>query len=255
MLDDPLFTRSGRGIVPTPRATALAPALGRALRDLEQAVLGSHFDPATTEREFTLAAADAGQLVKLPPIVALLATEMPRVRLRVVGIDTLLSSGGLAGTEVDATIGVGERGPGIHVQPLYEERTVLVARARHPRVGRGCRRPCWPALRHVDVHVAPGRGSRPLAASYAALGIARDVALVVPTFTAAAAIVAGTDYVASLPASMVDMLGPRLGMRPFATPLPPVAVTINLTWHERTHQDPALRALRDLIVRACRQKR
>src|SRR5215467_9171123 len=56
-LDDPLLIRSGRGVVPTPRATALAPALARALRDLDQAVHGEGFDPATTDRELTLAIA------------------------------------------------------------------------------------------------------------------------------------------------------------------------------------------------------
>jgi hypothetical protein len=49
---------------------------------------------------------------------------------------------------------------------------------------------------------------------------------VVPTFTAAAAVVAATDHVASLPTSLVDVLGGRLG------------------------HDPALRAFRALLVRA-----
>jgi DNA-binding transcriptional LysR family regulator len=251
-LDDPLISRSGRGIVPTPRAAALAPALARALRDLEQTVLGGAFDPATTERELTLAVADAGQVVKLPPIVAQLALDMPRVRLRVISIDTLFSLGGLASTEVDVAIGVGEKHPGVHVQPLYEERTVVVARAGHPRARRKLTKAALAGLRHVDVHVAPGRGSKALAASYAALGVARDVAVVVPTFAAAAAVVAATDYVASIPASFADLLGPRVGIRRVATPLPPVAVTINLLWHERTHHDPALRALRDLIQRVAK---
>jgi len=250
-LDDPLISRSGRGIVPTPRAAALAPGLARALRDLEQTVLGGDFDPATAERELTLAVADAGQVVSLPPIVARLAVAMPRVRLRVVSIDTLFSLGGLASTEVDVAIGVGERGPGIHVQPLYDERTVLVARAGHPRARarRKLTKAALAALRHVDIHVAPGRGSKALAAAYAALGVVRDVAIVVPTFAAAAAVVAATDHVAWLPATFVDLLGPRLGLRRIATPLPPVAVTINLLWHERTHHDPAQRALRELILR------
>jgi len=248
-LDDPLVTRSGRGIVPTPRAAALAPLLARALRDLEQAVHGSGFDPATTDRTFTLAVADAGQLVSLPPVVALLAVEMPRARLRVVGIDTLLSSGGLAGTEVDVVIGVGERGPGIHVQPLYEETLVMVARAAHPRAGSKLSKAGLAALQHVDVEVAPGRGSRPLASSYAKLGVARDICVVVPTFTAAAAVVAATDHVASLPASVVEVLGPRLGLRRLATPLPPLTFTINLLWHDRTHEDAALRAFRGLLAR------
>ena len=83
----------------------------------------------------------------------------------------------------------------------------------------------------------------------------RDIAVVVPTFTAAAAVVAGTDLVASLPASLVDVLGPRLALRRVATPLAPVTTTINLLWHERTHQDPALRAFRDLVARRRARRR
>src|SRR5262249_50047569 len=99
-LDDPLLVRSGRGVVPTPRAAALAPALGRALRELDQAIHGDRFDVGTTEREFTLAIADAGQVVKLPRMVAVFGERMPRARLRVLSIDTLFATGGLAGTEI-----------------------------------------------------------------------------------------------------------------------------------------------------------
>ena len=249
-LEDPLIIRSGRGIVPTPRAAALAPALARALRALEQAVHGDEVDPATTDREFTLAIADAGQVVKLPSVVAALGAEMPRARLRVLSIDTLYALGGLAGTEIDVAVGAGEKGPNIHVLPLFDERIVLVARVAHPRIRKRVTKSELGALRHVEVQVAPGRGSRPLAATYASLGLPRDIAVVVPTFTAAAAVVAATDHVASLPASLVDVLGERLGLRQVATPLPPVKTAINLLWHERTHQDPLLRAFRALLVRA-----
>jgi DNA-binding transcriptional LysR family regulator len=249
-LDDPLLIRSGRGVVPTPRAAALAPALARALADLDRAVHGDRFDPRTTDRELTLAIADVGQVVQLPQIVAALAARMPRARLRVLSIDTLFASGGLAGAEIDAAIGVGEKGPGIHAQPLYEERIVLVARAGHPAARSRVGSARLGALRHVEVQVAPGRGSRPVAASYAALGVARDIAVVVPTFAAAAAVAASTDLVASLPDSLVNVLGPRLALRRVATPLAPIGTTINLLWHERTHQDPVLRAFRDLITGA-----
>lgn len=249
-LEDPLLVRSGRGVVPTPRAAALAPALAYALRDLEQAVLGQSFDPATTDRELTLAIADVIQIVKLPRIVAALAAKMPRAHLRVLSIDTLFASGGLAGPDIDVVIGAGEKGPGTRAQPLYEEQIVLVARAGHSAVGTRVTKPRLAALRHVDVQVAPGRGNQSLSARYAAAGVVRDVAVVVPTFTAAAAIVADTDLVASLPASLLGVLGPRLALRRIATPLPPVAMTVNLLWHERTHQDPAARAFRDLLFEA-----
>ena len=249
-LEDPLLIRSGRGVVPTPRAAALGPALARALRDLDQAIHGDGFDPGTTDREFSLAVSDVGQIVKLPPIVAAFAAKMPRARLRVVSIDTLFAAGGLAGTEIDVAIGAGEKRPGVHAETLYQEQIVLVARAGHPTIRSRVIQTQLAALRHVEVQVAPGHGNRQLAARYAALGVARNIAVFVPTFTAAAAIVASTDLVASLPASILNVLGPRLALRRVATPLAPVETTINLLWHERTHQDPALRAFRDLLVRS-----
>jgi DNA-binding transcriptional LysR family regulator len=250
-LDDPLVARSGRGIVPTPRATELAPKLARALRDLDQAVSGRAFDPASTTRQFTVAIADSGQLVRLPRLALLLDKEMPRTRLRVVGIDTLLSSGGLGGTEVDVVVGaLPEQAPGVHMAPLYEEHAVLVARRNHPRVGGRISKTDLAALRHVDVQVAPGRGYRDLPARYARLGIERDVALVVPSFTTAAAVVAATDFVATLPASVVEVLGQRLGIRAVASPVRRLTVEIKLAWHERTEHDPAMRAFRDVVTRA-----
>ncbi len=251
VLDDPLVARSGRGIVPTPRAAELAPSLARALQDLDQAIHGVAFDPSSTTREYTLAIADSGQLVRLPRIASLLNEEMPRARLRVVGIDTLLSSGGLGGTEVDVAIAaLAESAPGVHTTPLYEEHTVLVVRRDHPRVGARISKADLASLRHVDVHVAPGRGYRDLPASYARLGIAREVALVVPSFTAAAAIVAATDLVATLPASLVEVLGERVGIRAVVAPVRGLTIELDLAWHERTEHDPAMRAFRDLITRA-----
>ena len=251
VIGDPLVARSGRGIVPTPRALELAPALARALGALDEAVRGSAFDPASTTRELTLAIADAGQLVRLPRLAAVLDRAMPRARLRVVGIDTLLSSGGLGSPDVDVAIAaLPEAPPGVHTRPLYREQTVLAARRSHPRAGARVARAHLGSLRHVEVQVAPGRGYRDLAASYARAGIAREVALVVPSFTAAAAIVGATDLVATLPASLVEVLGKPLGIRAVASPVRGPVVQILLAWHERTEHDPALRAFRELVMRA-----
>jgi len=247
-LKDPLVIKSGRGIVPTPRAAALAPELARALEDLDRAVHGDAFDPTTTTRQFTLAIADAGQVVQVPRIAFDLARAMPRARLRVVGIDTLLSTGGLAGTEVDLALAAlpGDP-PGVHMVAVYKEKTVLVARRKHPLAGNTVSKRELGALRHVDVEIAPGRGYRELASTYARLGIEREVALTVPTFTAAAAIVASTDFVATLPESFVARLGETFGVRKLAQSAPHLVVPIKLAWHERTEHDPLMRVFREVV--------
>jgi DNA-binding transcriptional LysR family regulator len=255
-LNDPLVIKSGRGIVPTPRAAALAPALGRALEDLEHAIHGDAFDPASTTGRFTLAIADAGQIVQVPQLASDFARAMPRARLRVVGIDTLLSSGGLAGTEVDLAIAaLPNTTRGIHTTPLYEEHSVLVARRSHPLARGPVPKRQLGALRHVDVQVAPGQGYRELASTYARLGIERDVALVVPSFMAAAAVVAGTDFVATLPESLVQRFGESFGLRVLTPSAPRVSVAVNLAWHERTEHDAAMRAFRMLVTNAIKKSR
>lgn len=255
-LGDPLVIRSARGVVPTPRAIALGPALTRALRDIDRAIYGDEFDPASTTGQFTLAIADAGQMVQVPQLASLFAKELPRATLRVVGVDTLLSSGGLAGTEVDvALVAMEEKPPGVHLQPLYEEHSVLVARSSHALAGGVVTKRRLGSLRHVDVHVAPGRGYRELASTYARLGIRRDVALVVPSFAAAAAIVADTDFVATLPESFIERLGEALGVNVLTSSAPRVSVSVKLAWHERTDHAPAMKVFRDLVTHSVRVSR
>jgi DNA-binding transcriptional LysR family regulator len=250
-LGDPLVIRRGRGIVPTPRAQSLAPLLASALRALEGSVAAETFDPATTTRSFTVALSDAGQIARLPAAVSLLGREMPHATLRVVGIDTYLSWGGVASTELDAAVvGTVDNSAGVRTLPLYREESVLVARRGH-RLARGAvTRAQLARLRHVEVHVAPGHGYRDLAAGYRQQGIRREVAAIVPSFIAAAAVIAATDLVGTLPASLVEVIGPRLGVRALGGPAPTVTTQINLLWHERTLADRATGAFRDVLVKA-----
>jgi DNA-binding transcriptional LysR family regulator len=249
-LGDPLLVRRGRGVVPTPRANELAPIVARALRDLEAAVQGGNFAAATTTRTFTLAIADVGQIVRLPHIAARLASEMPHARLRVVSIDSLVSLGGVAGPEVDVAIGIAETVPGVHADSLFDEPSTLVARARHPAIKSRSRR-TLPSLRHVAVEMVPGKGFRdPVAVAYARASVTREVAMTVPTFSAAAAVVAATDYVATLPCSLLEVLGPRMDLRALAVAAPAHTLRMQLWWHERTHSDAALIAFRALVRRA-----
>jgi DNA-binding transcriptional LysR family regulator len=254
-LGDPLVIRSGRGVVPTPRAATLVPSLSRALRDIDLAIHGPAFAPASSTAQFTLAIADAGQIVQVPRLASEFAKIMPRARLRVVGIDTLLSSGGLAGTEVDVAIAAMDPAPGVHLQPLYEEDSVLVARRGHELAGGVVSKRRLESLRHIDVQVAPGIGYRQLAPTYARLDIRRDVALVVPSFVAAAAIVAETDFVATLPKSFVLRFAQTFRIRELTPSAPRVSVVVKLAWHERTEHDAAMRAFREVVAASVQASR
>jgi DNA-binding transcriptional LysR family regulator len=250
-LGDPLVTRKGRGIVPTPRALALAPSIARGLRELESGLSEAPFEPARCTRTFTLAISDAGQVTWGPRIAARMTRELPNARLRVVGIASLVALGDLTSSQVDLHVGLAMRGAGLHVEPLLDERTTLVARDGHPALGRRLSPRALGTLRHVGVEMVPGKGFRDLAgAAYARAGVHREVAMTVPSFMTAAAVVAATDLVATLPESLVAAQGRRLGVRGINAPVPAHIVKLALCWHDRTHADPAARCFRELVRRA-----
>lgn len=247
-LGDPLVTRKGRGIVPTPRAAELAPAIARAIRELEVALAAAPFDRAACTRTFTLAVADVGQVVWVPRIARAMRRELPRAHLRVVGIDALVSLGDLASSEVDLHLGVAGRGPGLHLEVAYADPSLLACRRDHPAADRKLTRGALAGLQHVRVEMVPGKNFRdPHAATFAKAGVPRDVVMTVPTFVAAAEVVAQSDLVTMLPSSLFAVVAPRLGLRALATTLPKHATELSLCWHERTHVDPAARAFRALV--------
>jgi len=94
--------------------------------------------------------------------------------------------------------------------------------------------------------MVPGRRSADVFASgFAAAGIARDIAVTVPSYAAAAAIVRTSDLVTMLPASLVTR-----DLRILPLPFSPYATKLAMSWHDRTHVDPAARAFRAVVREA-----
>ena len=250
-LDDPLVTRKGRGIAPTPRAAELAPAVARALRELEVALFATRFDPTTCTRLFTLGLSDAGQLTYGPEIAARMTVELPSARLRVIGIDSLVSLGDVSSPEIDLHVGDASRRSKLHVEPLFEEHHVLIGRHDHPAAGKHISARTLSTLRHLQIDMVPARGFRDtVAEAYKRANIRRDVVMSVPTFSAAAAIVAKTDLVATVPESFANAYATRFGVNVVRGPVPQSSVVLALSWHERTHTDPASVAFRATVQRA-----
>jgi DNA-binding transcriptional LysR family regulator len=83
-----------------------------------------------------------------------------------------------------------------------------------------------------------------------AAGLARDIAVTVPTFTAAAMVAATTDLVAAMPRRVAETFTEAAAIRIVEGPGPPLRFAMHLLWHERTHLDPVSACLRDVITRA-----
>ena len=167
-------------------------------------------------------------------------------------VDQLESRGGLAGGEVDAAIAPAH-GPlrDVYSADLYQEEGVLVVRKGHPQVRRRMSKELFNRLRHIDILLALGGlgiGHRIVEEFFASHGLHRDIAISVPSFAAAAAIAAQTDWVAGMPRRMAAVFLRQMPLSTVALPVPPVPFRMQLVWHERTHTDAGARFFRSVIL-------
>jgi len=135
---------------------------------------------------------------------------------------------------------------------------VLVVRKGHPLVKSKLTREQFAALRHVDIELAFGRGGVGQALAeqaFAEQGLRRNVALRVPTFSAAALVLASTDLVAGLPRRLVASLVPALPLAIVDAPGPALRFQTHLLWHERAERDAVARLFRELVRETLREPR
>jgi DNA-binding transcriptional LysR family regulator len=133
---------------------------------------------------------------------------------------------------------------------LYEEDFVVAMRPGHPFADEpGLERYC--RARHVVVSLA--RDDRGLIDdALARLGLARRVALAVPNFMLALAVVAETDMLAALPGRFVATHGPRFGVVSRDAPLALPRSRIRAVATEAAVADAGVAWLLETLVRASR---
>lgn len=257
LLDDPILVRTPRGMVPTPRAEELAPAIHAALDDIDRALRGRPpFDASTARRAFTIAAVDLSELTILPPLLARIAEEAPGIDLlvRPLRLDTVEDE--LASGLVDIAFVVLSVDDDLAAlrQRLFHESFVCVVRADHPTVGETLTIEEFVALDHALVGPRGRRGGF-VDSELARLGLSRRVALMVPHFLVAPMVVAKSDLILTLPERVARTFAAILPLRIVPTPAPLTLAGFDVSqiWHERQRHDPGHVWLRGLIVDVCRQ--
>jgi DNA-binding transcriptional LysR family regulator len=257
-LGDRLLVRSGRALVLTPYAAALAPRLAEAMQGLARALEPrARFDPRRTTRSFGLACSDAEQISEVPRIAASFEQKFPRAELRIFSVEQLEAAGGLASGDVDAALAPAQ-GPvsGVHIDDLYEEEGVLVVRKGHPQVRGKLTREQFNSLRHIDILLALGGGGighRIVEEFLASHGLRRDIAISVPSFAAAAIIASETDWITGMPRRLATRFVRQLPLVIAEPPVAPITFRIQLVWHERTDADEGSRMFRTLVINAVRR--
>jgi DNA-binding transcriptional LysR family regulator len=248
---DPLLVRVGGAMRPTAKAASLAAPLNALLSASDTlSHTGASFDPAASDREFTVLLTEVGMIQLAPPLMAALQDAGAALRLRALALDTRSFAARLEAGEADLAIGAFPEAAGaLRRQHLYDDGYLGVARRDHPRLTALGQREAFLAESHAAVAPA-GAGHAPHGALERALAAALPqgrARMRVPSFLAAAFVASRTEMIATLPARLAEVLAEDLGLATFAPPLTIRPIRIDQLWHERAQSDQGHRWLRGAV--------
>ena len=230
LLHDPLFLRHPKGVVPTARAESLAEPVADVLAGVRRVMASAErFVPATSTRRFVIGTPDAIGAVILPPLLRAVRRAAPGIDLAMRAVlppwETALADLDLRALDL-AILPIDDVPARFVAHHFYEERFVIAMRRGHP-LGRTPTRERYCAAEHVLVsHTGDPFGL--VDQILAAHGLTRRVALVVPSFMLALALVAESDLVVAVPARLVKAHAERLGLvaAPVPVPVPPSQIRV-----------------------------
>ena len=245
ILRDPLFVKSGRGIVATAHAEALADPARKLLDAMRQFSTGAAFDAHETALSLTVAANDLQRDLLLPGLLAQLERHFASARLRIVPSDQPTPDL-LREDRCDLVLSpFPPEGADILQRRLIEAEYVCFydAASRAAPTAED-----YFAADHVTV-VYTSRVGLAFDRAMEAGGHARRFVVGLPNFAGAPAFLRGTARLASLPSGLSASV-----MRGFASCPLPVQVAgarfaVYMAWHRRQAADPAHRVVRSLLTR------
>jgi DNA-binding transcriptional LysR family regulator len=202
LMNDPLFLRQPKGVVPTERAMLLATPVADILDRTRQVMANAEgFDPRKSVRRFVIGAPDAVTAVILPTLLAELRRDAPGIDL---GVRNLVGQFEASLRELDersldvALLPIENIPARFVTRTLFEdEGFVIVRRAGHP-IGKRLTLARYCAAAHVLISVS-GDPHGIVDRILEKRGLSRRVMLTVSNFMQALAVVAESDLVAAMP--------------------------------------------------------
>jgi len=249
LLKDQLFVRTPDGMMPTPRAEALAQPVREALNNLIRVLAPESFDPATAQRNFRLAVNNYAAVVLVGPVAATCATTAPNVRLSLRPSGTLDLSDMLDRGELDLALSnhapAGDR---FSSQVLIEDSYVVVMRRGHPLTGGSLGLDALAQVPHLNIS-SSGEDLDFVDRALTEQGLSRSIALEAPYLSAGKILVQST-MVAVLGRQIAEEFRRAYPIELCELPFPSPPLCSVMSWHRRFDDQPAHLWLRNRIASA-----
>lgn len=243
---DPLFVRSGRGIVPTSGALALVDKARASLDSLRTLTTSGTFDPATANQHFALVANDYQRDFLLPAFFKRVRAEAPGVTFSV------------------------NPSPFSRLDALREDRCQLMILPHPPEAADivqrrlfsdhyvcfydpECREApstmeAYEAAQHVAVLLA-GATQLLVDQVISEMGLKHNIFLTLPNFSGLSDFIRGTDLLTTLPSLLGGTEMKGLASHPLPLDLPPL--DMYMLWHKRYQDSPSHCWLRQSLIESC----
>jgi len=242
IFSDPLFLRTGRGVIPSSRAERLVAEIREILDAVSRLASDEEFDPASYRGNFSLGLTGYETQWLAPRIFKRFRHEAPHASLalrprRGAGDNTHVED------EFDVVLTrLGGPENGVFVEQFWVDRYVTF----YDAASRSAPRSLKEFLEAPQAAVVWGDNPRTvLDAQLHRRGLRRNVVLQVPDFDSVSVLLRGTDVVITLP--LLLSKGLMQGFAYVACPVKLPPMPCGMVWHARNQHDPAQKWLRGLI--------
>jgi DNA-binding transcriptional LysR family regulator len=251
LFKDPLFVRQGHAMVSTPLARSIIEPVRRSLRGFEVTLEGlDRFDPATTQKQFTVALRDVLESTVLPALMVQVTQQAPQASIAAAQVERRELEGELAAGTLDCAIDVLlPLSNDILHKRIAMDKIVVLARQGHPQVGAKLDLATYLAADHV---LASSRRRGPGLEDFelSRLGLQRRVRLRCQHYFAACRVVSQTDLLLTMPERYARVASEQFDNQIFPLPLKMPAFDMYLYWHANVDHDPANTWLRQQLTQA-----
>lgn len=262
VFEDPLFTRSGQGMVPTPRALQLSGPVRSAMRQIREALEGPvAFDPHASVRTFRIAMPDYLEFRLAPLLVRALAEEAPHVRIQIRRVEGLFQApeAALRAGTLDLAVGFfpDAKGvdPGTRVETLFSDQQAVIGRKGHSilkgRTALSIEQ--FAEAEHAAV-IFREEAWGLIDTELASRGLRRRMRFATPHFLTVMRAVQTTDLIACVPewlAREYEPLGLTVKKPPFQLP----DFVARMIWNREVEADPGHRWFRGVALGAFRSQK
>ncbi len=253
-LNDELFLRRPGGVEPTSLALSLAGPVGEVLDRLRQTLaVHAPFDPATTDRIFTVAFSEYAEVVLAPQLLEVMAKDAPRALLAVRHADRTNAQDLLESGEAEMAVAVLPEPPALYTRVrLLPEAFLTLMRAGHALAEGPLTLERFTAYPHL-LHSANGSRDGALDGPLNDAGFPRRLGAVVGHLGVVPEILARTDMVMTLSARLAMRMSEAYGLAVRPCPVEIKHTRLSLVFHRRFEADSGHAWLRRTLLAVARE--